>query len=348
MAPLDSADFANIHRGKVAVITGVGAGLGREYASKLVHLCTAIVVNDVGHRVDGTGASDSPAQQVVDEIIARGGKAVANKSSVADWHGAQSITDTAVSTFGQLDTVVNNAGIDRPSSLVDLAEADVDLELGVRLKGTLAVSHSAAAHWTEVDPSRNRAIINTTSSAGLHPMAGSGIDGAAKAGIAALTLSHAQELARLGVHVNAVAPCARTRMVLNSPAVAALMPTSDNFDRHTPDHVAPLVAYLTSHLCHFTGRVFAIEGPDVAIYGPAAVVGEWKTETQWTLSELAQALSAAPNQISSRGFFPGGSVQHNVPSGPTPKSLEEVGEQILWDGWLATISTARTREFLGH
>jgi len=144
--------------------------------------------------------------------------------------------------------------------------------------------------------------------------------------MAALTLSHAQELARLGVRVNAVALRARTRMVLNSPAVAALMPTSDDFDRHTPDHVAPLVAYLASNLCPFTGRVFAIEGPDVAIYGPAAVVGEWKTETQWTLSELPQALSAATNQISSRGFFPGGPAQHHVPSGRTLKSLGEVGD----------------------
>lgn len=99
------------------------------------------------------------------------------------------------------------------------------------------------------------------------------------------------------------------------------MPTSDDFDRHTPDHVAPLVAYLASNLCRFTGRVFAIEGPDVAIYGPAAVVGEWKTETQWTLSELVHALSAAPNQISSRGFFHGGPVQHNVPLGRMLKSL---------------------------
>jgi len=95
-------------------------------------------------------------------------------------------------------------------------------------------------------------------------------------------------------------------MVLNSPAVAALMPTSDDFDRHTLDHVAPLVAYLASHLCHFTGRVFAIEGPDVAIYGPTAAVGEWKAETQWTLSELAHALSNTPSQILSRGFLPAG------------------------------------------
>ena len=139
--------------------------------------------------------------------------------------------------------------------------------------------------------------------------------------MAALTLSHAQELARLGVRVNAVALRARTRMVLNSPAVAALMPTSDDFDRHTPDHIAPLVAYLALNLCCFTGRVFAIEGSDVVIHGPAVVAGGWKTETQWTYNELAQALSNIPNQISSRGFFPEGTVQHHVPLGRTLKSL---------------------------
>jgi len=116
----------------------------------------------------------------------------------------------------------------------------------------LRLPQGVEAHPTQVGSSRNRAIINTTSAVG-------GVYGAAKAGIAGLTLSHAQELAKLRVRVNAVAPYARTRMVLNSPAVAALMPTSDDFDRHTPDHVAPLVAYLASNLCRFTGRVFAIE-----------------------------------------------------------------------------------------
>ena len=99
-----------------------------------------------------------------------------------------------------------------------------------------------------------------------------------------------------------------------------------NFDRHTPDHVAPIVSYLASHLCHFTGRVFAIEGPDVAIFSPAAVAGEWKTETQRTLCELAQVLSNTRSQISSRGFFPGVPVDHNVPSERILNSLGEVGE----------------------
>jgi NAD(P)-dependent dehydrogenase (short-subunit alcohol dehydrogenase family) len=307
--------------GKVAVVTGAGAGLGREYAKYLANLGASVVVNDVGHAVDGTGNSIDPAQLVVEEIVSSGGHAIANSSSVADWHGAQSIIDSAISTFGRLDIVVNNAGINRPSSLVELSEADIDLELSIHLKGTLAVSHFAAAHWAHTGPVEHRAIVNTTSAAGLHPMAGGGVYGAAKAGVAALTLSHAQELAKYGVRVNAVAPCARTRLVLNSPNVAALMPESNEHDRHLPEHVSPLVAYLASPLCRFTGRVFAIEGPDVAIYGATSVIGEWSTQHQWTVQQLADALSAEPNQIAVRGFFPGGPADLRVPTGRTLKLL---------------------------
>jgi NAD(P)-dependent dehydrogenase (short-subunit alcohol dehydrogenase family) len=310
--------------GKVAVVTGAGSGLGREYAIAFALNGAAVIVNDFGASVDGERMQSNSADAVVDEIISIGGKAVANTASVADWDGAKSMIDTAVQHFGRLDIVVNNAGNNRPSSLVDLTEQDVDSQISVHLKGTLAVSHFAAAYWNEVGVDVHRAIVNTTSAAGLHPTAGAGVYGATKSAIAAITVSHAQELARLGVRVNAVAPCARTRMVNESPTVLAMMPKAEGFDRHAPEHIAPLVVYLASSLCRFTGRVFAIEGPNVAIYRSFSVEQDWTTHEAWTPEELAQTFSEINERSDTQAFFPGGVVQQSVPSGRTLKALLEI------------------------
>ena len=309
--------------GKVAVVTGAGSGLGREYAIAFALNGAAVIVNDFGASVDGERMESSSADAIVDEIISLGGEAVANTASVADWEGAKSIIDTAVKNFGRLDIVVNNAGNNRPSSLVDLTEQDIDSQISVHLKGTLAVSHFAAAYWNEVGAEAHRAIVNTTSAAGLHPTAGAGVYGATKAAIATLTMSHAQELARLGVRVNAVAPCARTRMVNESPTVLAMMPKAEGFDRHAPEHVAPLVVYLASSLCRFTGRVFAIEGPDVAIYRSFSVEQDWTTHEAWTPEELAQTFAEINERSDTQAFFPGGVVQQSVPSGIALKALNK-------------------------
>ena len=310
--------------GKVAVVTGAASGLGREYAIAFAQRGASVVVNDFGASVDGERMQSNSADQVVDEIISIGGKAVANTASVADWDGAKSMIDTAVQHFGRLDIVINNAGNNRPSSLVDLTEQDIDSQISVHLKGTLAVSHFAAAYWNEVGAEAHRAIVNTTSAAGLHPTAGAGVYGATKSAIAALTVSHAQELARLGVRVNAVAPCARTRMVNESPTVLAMMPKVEGFDRHAPEHVAPLVVYLASSLCRFTGRVFAIEGPDVAIYRSFSVEQDWTTHEAWTPEELAQTFAEINERSDTQAFFPGGVVRQSVPSGSTLKALNKV------------------------
>lgn len=310
--------------GKVAVVTGAASGLGREYAIAFAQHGAAVIVNDFGASVDGERMQSNSADAVVDEIISCGGKAVANTASVVDWDGAKSIIETATQHFGRLDIVINNAGNNRPSSLVDLAEQDVDSQIGVHLKGTLAVSHFAAAYWNEVGAEAHRAIVNTTSAAGLHPTAGGGVYGATKSAIAALTVSHAQELARLGVRVNAVAPCARTRMVNESPTVLAMMPKVEGFDRHAPEHVAPLVVYLASSLCRFTGRVFAIEGPDVAIYRSFSVEQDWSTYEAWTPEALAQTFAEINERSDTQAFFPGGVVRQSVPSGSTLKALNKV------------------------
>ena len=307
---------------KVAVVTGAGSGLGREYALALAAHGARVVVNDFGAAVTGEQRSPDTAGQVVSEIVSLGGVAVANIADVSQWGGAESIIDTAITSFGRLDIVINNAGINRPSSLVDLSEHDVDSQLGVHLKGTLAVSHFAAAYWHQAGVQPHRAIVNTTSAVGLHPTAGGGVYGAAKSAIAALTVSHAQELARLGVRVNAVAPCARTRMVKESPAVLALMPDATGFDRHAPEHVAPLMVYLASSLCRFTGRVFAIEGPDVAVYSAVGVAQHWSTNGAWSVDALADVLADADEQSQQQAFFPGGVVVHNAPPGRTLRTLQ--------------------------
>ncbi|MEI6419741.1 MAG: SDR family NAD(P)-dependent oxidoreductase [Sphingomonadales bacterium] len=307
--------------GKVAVVTGGGRGLGRCHALALAAHGAAVVVNDWGGSVTGGSGAEDAAGAVVAEIVASGGRAKANRASVADWAGAGSIIADAVSQFGRLDIVVNNAGINRPASIADLTEADYDLETGVHLKGTTAVCHHAARLWQDQGRAEGRAIINTTSPVGVHPMPNGGPYCAAKAGIAALTMVLAQELAPLRVRANAIAPAARTRMVMASPTVDQLMPKSEGFDRHLPDHVSPLVVYLASSLNRFTGRIFGVEGPDVALYQPWSADWLASGDGQWQVPALADALAALPVQAPIRAFYPGGRINTVVPPNRTLKAL---------------------------
>ena len=279
-----------------------------------------MLVNDLGGAVTGGGGGDAAAD-VVAEIAATGGEAVANVASVADWAGAASIVADALARFGRLDIVVNNAGINRPASLIDMTETDFDLEIAVHLKGTAAVSHFAARHWASLGPQAGRAIVNTTSPVGVHPMPLGGAYGAAKAGIAALTQCHAQELAALGVRVNAIAPCARTRMVAASAEVLASMPEADGFDRHAPEHVSPLVVYLASRLNRFTGRVFGVEGPDVALFRSWSADELVTRDAGWSAQALSDALAALPVQSDTYAFYPGGRLATRVPPNRTLKAL---------------------------
>jgi NAD(P)-dependent dehydrogenase (short-subunit alcohol dehydrogenase family) len=309
--------------GKVAIVTGGGRGLGRCHALALAAAGARVVVNDLGGEVTGGGAGDA-ADAVAEEIRQAGGMAVANLASVADWMGAATIIEQAVRTFGGLDIVVNNAGINRPATLIAMTEADFDLEIAVHLKGTAAVSHHAARLWADRGAAA-RAIVNTTSPVGVHPMPAGGAYGAAKAGIAALTQVHAQELAGLGVRVNAIAPAARTRMVMASPSVDVLMPGAAGFDRHAAEHVSPLVVYLASSLCRFTGRVFGVEGPDVALYTPWSADLLLTRDGGWTAEVLAEALIDTAGQAAIRAFYPGGRIDAMSPPNRTLKGLAAAG-----------------------
>lgn len=281
--------MSGIADGRIVIVTGAGRGIGRAHALAFAAEGASVVVNDIGVAADGSDPSSAPAQQVVDEITAAGGKAVANTDDIADWEGAQRLIGTAVHTFGSLDVLVNNAGFLRDRMLVNLAEDEWDAVMRVHLKGHFAPMRHAASYWrseSKAGRERDARIINTSSGAGLLGSIGQGNYSAAKAGIASLTLVAAAEFARYGVTVNAIAPAARTRMTEQAFADIMARP-GDGFDAMAPENVSPLVVWLgSSESSDVTGRVFEVEGGKVSIaqgwrHGPALDKGE-----RWAPAEL--------------------------------------------------------------
>jgi len=282
--------------GRVAVITGGGRGIGREHALLFSKLGASVVVNDLGSSSDGTGSDISAAQAVVDEIVAGGGKAFASTDSVASFEGARTIVNTAVEAFGDLHVVVNNAGILRDRMLVSMNEQEFDDVIAVHLKGTFNVSHHAANLWRERSKSGeviDRALVNTSSGAGLHGNLGQTNYAAAKAGIAAMTLVAAKELSRYGVRVNCIAPIARTRLTMQTPGMSDVL-GGDAFD---PESISPVVAYLASEGCPFTGQVFSIYGGNIGIYAGWSIAEEVKTEGRWSFDEVITAMEKLPRSV---------------------------------------------------
>src|ERR1700691_6718621 len=212
--------------GKVAIITGAGRGIGREHALLFAGEGAKVVVNDLGGAVDGSGDDRSPAEQVVDEIVAMGAEAVANDDDIADWEGGRRLVEAAVEAFGDLHVLVNNAGILRDRMLVNMSEEDWDSVIHVHLKGHFLPTRYAAGYWREQVKEGhevNASVINTSSTSGLLGNPGQTNYGAAKAGVAAFTVIAAQELSRYGVRVNAIAPAARTRMTEATPGLGDIV-----------------------------------------------------------------------------------------------------------------------------
>jgi len=274
--------------GLVAVVTGAGRGIGRGEAILLASEGAAVVVNDLGTAVDGAGHDASPAEQVVGEITAAGGRAVASAADVATWDGAADLIHQAVDAFGGLDILVNNAGFLRDRMSFNMDEEDFDSVIRVHVKGHFAPLRWAASYW------RDRAkaaggrtygrVINTTSEAGLWGTPGQANYAMAKSAICGLTLTAARELERYGVTVNAIAPRARTRM---TETVLAGLTAQGDFDDLDPDNVAPAVAWLASPAAAgVNGRVFMVTGGRVHLidgYREAAVVSK---AARWTVDEL--------------------------------------------------------------
>jgi NAD(P)-dependent dehydrogenase (short-subunit alcohol dehydrogenase family) len=283
--------MSGICDGRIVIVTGSGRGLGRAHALELAAQGARVVVNDLGCELDGTGGGTGPAGEVVEEIRAAGGEAIANGDDVADFDGAARMVAAALEAFGGLDVVVNNAGFVRDRMFANVAEDEWDAVVRVHLKGHFAVARHAAAHWRDeakAGRSVDARIINTSSGAGILGSVGQAAYSAAKAGIATLTLVQAAELGRYGVTANALCPAARTRMT--EGVFTEMMATPDQpdaFDAMAPENVSPLVAWLASSAsAHVTGRMFEVEGGKVGIatgwqHGPTVDKGD-----RWDAAEL--------------------------------------------------------------
>ncbi|MEV0250291.1 SDR family oxidoreductase [Nocardia sp. NPDC050712] len=281
--------------GRVVIVTGAGRGIGRAHALAFAAEGAKVVVNDLGSALNGDATAETPAQQVVSEIVALGGEAVANGDDVADWDGARSLIRTAVDTFGRLDVLVNNAGFVRDRMLANLSEDEWDAVIRVHLKGHFATMRHAIEYWRAESKAGNAVdarIINTSSGAGLQGSVGQSNYGAAKAGIAGLTLTASAEFGRYGVTVNAIAPAARTRMTETVFAETMSAPEDGGFDAMAPENVSPLVVWLGSaESAGITGRMFEVEAGKVAVadgwrHGAAADKG-----ARWEPAELGAVVN---------------------------------------------------------
>jgi NAD(P)-dependent dehydrogenase (short-subunit alcohol dehydrogenase family) len=253
--------MSKLNEGRVAIVTGAGRGIGREHALLLAHHGAKVVVNDLGGAMDGEGNDATPAEQVVEEIKAMGGEAIANADDISDWDGAERLVRSAIDTFGGLDILINNAGILRDRMLTNMTEGEWDAVIKVHLKGTFAPARHAAAYWrdrSKAGETNVARIINTSSPSGIYGNVGQTNYGAAKAGIASFTIIAAKELARYGVTVNCIAPAALTRLTENLGMGQA---PEEIKEQMSASHIAPVVCWLASpDAGHVTGRVFDVSG----------------------------------------------------------------------------------------
>jgi len=260
--------------GRVAIVTGAGRGIGRSVALLLAREGAAVVVNDLGAALDGSGTDTTPAGQVVGEIAAAGGKAVANAADVSDHGAAQALVGSAIEEFGRLDVLVNVAGILRDRMVFSMTEPEWDDVIRVHLKGTFNTTKFAAAHWRSLrDETAHNRLINFTSVSGLHGAPGQPNYAAAKMGIVGFTYSCANALTKYGVTANVVSPGAATRMTESVPAERRRPVTAGDAER-SPDNVAPVVAYLASERSGWiNGRIVHASGYEVSLYSnPEPVV----------------------------------------------------------------------------
>lgn len=281
-------------KGRVAIITGGGRGIGASIARQFAEEGAAVVINDLGTSTDGTGADASPAEELAASIRAAGGSAVADNGDITETETGQRLVDTAVKEFGGLHILVNVAGILRDRMIFNMEEGDWDAVIKTHLRGHYSTVRPASAYWREQkNPDGNYRIINFTSFSALHGSPGQANYAAAKLGVIGLTYSLAQGLARYGVTANAVAPGALTRL---SGTVAEEKRPKERFfsredDRLSPDNVSPIVTYLASERSGWlTGRTLSAMGYEVGLYNNPEVIRSVSTTGPWDLDQLGTVL----------------------------------------------------------
>jgi len=286
---------SGICEGRVVIVTGAGRGLGRAHALAFARAGARVVVNDLGVGIKGEGHDDGPAHEVVDIIRAMGGEAIADGADVTSFEQTKALVGAAISRFGRLDVVVNNAGFVRDRMFVSTSEEEWDSVIRVHLRGHYCISRHAAAYWRDeakAGRTPDARILNTSSGAGLAGSVGQSAYSAAKAGIAALTLVQASELGRYGVTAHAIAPIARTRMT--EAVFSEMMKKPDQgFDEHDPENVSPLVVWLGSPASRgVTGRVWEVTG------GRISLMDGWREEARvdagrkWDPAEIGPEVEA--------------------------------------------------------
>jgi NAD(P)-dependent dehydrogenase (short-subunit alcohol dehydrogenase family) len=273
--------------GKVALVTGAGRGIGRAHAHLLASEGARVVVNDLGTAAAGEGSDATPARQVVDEIVARGGIASANADNVATWSGAEALVQQAIDDYSRLDIVVNNAGILRDAMSFNISEAEWDSVIAVHLKGHMAVSHHAVKHWRALGKAGEEVsgrIINTASESGLYGQAGQINYATAKAGIVSMTIVLAREMKKYGVTANVVCPRALTRMTETVAGAAEYM-TGPEWE---PENISPIVVFLASDAAaDVSGQVFVVWGTRVHLMEGFTLANTLdRGEGRWTPQEL--------------------------------------------------------------
>ncbi len=301
--------------GRVVVITGAGRGVGRGYALEFARLGAKVVVNDLGGSGDGQGETSlDPAHGVVQEIVDAGGEAVADGHDVADFEGAREMIELAIERYGQLDVLVNNAGILRDRTIVNMGIDEWDSVIRVHLRGTFAPTHWAAVHWRERAKANGPVgarLINTTSSSGLYSNPGQANYAAAKAGIASLTIVASRELERYGVTANAVYPTALSRLTEDVFRKAGRLGngSENEFYDLDPDNVAPLVAWLGSKESDdVNGRVFGVRGGRIVVANGWTAGPTIDNSARWDAASLGEVIrpliADAPANAGTNGLVP--------------------------------------------
>jgi NAD(P)-dependent dehydrogenase (short-subunit alcohol dehydrogenase family) len=276
--------------GRVAIVTGAGRGIGASLARIMAGEGAAIVVNDLGVAVDGTGSDQSPAAQVAQSIVAAGGTAVADYSDISDHTAAEKLVQHALDEFGKLDVVVNVAGILRDRMVFNMSEQEWDDVVRVHMKGTFNTTKFATIHWRKAREGHYR-LINFSSGSGLHGAPGQPNYAAAKMGIVGFTYSCARALGPYGITANAISPGASTRMTATVPDGRRRAPATADDPRRSPDNIAPPVVYLASTRSDWlTGQVIAARGFQISLYNKPEVIAEVTSEGPWDMGTAFDAI----------------------------------------------------------